>query len=349
MKSNKNGKTKAKGKGLHPRNVHRERYDFEALIKSSPELSVAVVNNAYGDLSVDFSNPKSVKLLNQALLKHYYQVEFWDIPDGYLCPPIPGRADYLHYLADLLASTRVGGHAKAKDKTIPKGKNITAFDVGMGANCVYPILGSRLFGWNFVGSDVDSGAVNLANTLVDSNAVLKGRIGCRVQASAKHIFKGVMLENERFDVTLCNPPFHASLAEATEGSQRKVANLAANTAKKRGQSRVDTRGGPSIKAASNADRLNFGGQGAELWCPGGEAAFIECMILESAERSKQCLWFSCLVAKKDHLPAIYKTLKKVKAADVRTINMSQGQKITRIVAWTFHSPDEQANWCRTRW
>ncbi|MHB9143000.1 MAG: RlmF-related methyltransferase, partial [Paludibacter sp.] len=73
---------------LHPRNKHRERYDFKKLIVTCPELAKYVKLNAYGDESLDFANPKAVKWLNKALLKHYYNIEYWDIPTGYLCPPI---------------------------------------------------------------------------------------------------------------------------------------------------------------------------------------------------------------------------------------------------------------------
>lgn len=343
MKSPKYTKSKssAVGKGLHPRNQHRERYDFSALIKSCPALAAAVSPNAYGDLSIDFANPLSVKQLNQALLRHFYQVKFWDIPEGYLCPPIPGRADYVHYLADLLRDTE----SNPRLDEIPRGKKIAALDIGMGANCIYPILGSRLFGWGFVGSDVDPVSVDTANMMVSANLTLKGQVRCRLQQSAKHIFKGVIQADELFDITLCNPPFHRSLAEASAGAKRKVANLAFNKAKKSGQKKLKTRDQQSVKSVA----LNFGGQKAELWCPGGEAAFIEQMIIESADFSQQCLWFSSLVSKKETLAAIYKRLKSVNAIEVKTIEMQQGNKVTRIVAWTFLDKEAQAQWCDARW
>jgi 23S rRNA (adenine1618-N6)-methyltransferase len=90
--------------GLHPRNPHRFRYDFKELIKSCPKLAPFVSLNKYKSESIDFSNPEAVKILNLALLRHFYQLSYWDIPENYLCPPIPGRADYIHYIADLLAS-----------------------------------------------------------------------------------------------------------------------------------------------------------------------------------------------------------------------------------------------------
>lgn len=89
---------------LHARNLHRSRYDFPQLIESCPELAPFVSLNKYDDLSVNFSDPEAVKMLNKALLKHFYHIQNWDIPKDFLCPPIPGRADYIHYLADLLSA-----------------------------------------------------------------------------------------------------------------------------------------------------------------------------------------------------------------------------------------------------
>ena len=87
---------------LHPRNKHREAYDFQYLRKVLPELGEFVKVNEYGNESIDFFNPEAVKALNFALLKYFYKIENWGIPPNYLCPPIPGRADYIHYLADII-------------------------------------------------------------------------------------------------------------------------------------------------------------------------------------------------------------------------------------------------------
>lgn len=128
---------------LHPLNKHRTRYDFKQLIGSFPALAPFVKLNKYQDESIDFSDAKAVKMLNSALLKQFYDIEFWDIPNGYLCPPIPGRADYIHHVAELLGSF--------KNEKIPKGASIKCLDVGVGANCVYPIIGNKEYGWSFIG------------------------------------------------------------------------------------------------------------------------------------------------------------------------------------------------------
>ncbi|TDE14678.1 23S rRNA (adenine(1618)-N(6))-methyltransferase RlmF [Dyadobacter psychrotolerans] len=295
---------------LHPRNLHRSRYDFKALIKSSPALSRFVAVNQYGNESIDFANPVAVKELNKAILRHFYNIKFWDIPAGYLCPPIPGRADYLHYIADLLKA----------DSKIPGGGNIRGMDVGMGANCVYPIIGHQVYGWSFVGSDVDVTALHSARQIADKNPDLKAFIECRLQKYPANIFAGIILHEDRFDFTMCNPPFHASQAEANAGTKRKWQNLGKDKIKQNGT-------------------LNFAGQPAELWYPGGEQAFIIKMIEESAQIEDQVLWFTSLVSKKTTLPSLYQALKKVKAMEVKTIEMSQGQKVSRMLAWTFIGKD----------
>ncbi len=291
---------------LHPRNPHRAQYDFKALIKACADLRPFVQINAYGNESVDFANPLAVKMLNRAILAHFYKIKYWDIPTGYLCPPIPGRADYIHYIADLLA---VNGK-------VPTGGAVRGMDVGVGANCVYPIIGRQSYGWHFVGTDVDTKALETAQTIVKANFDQKSDIELRLQKSSSDIFKGVFTETDRFDFTMCNPPFHASLAEATQGTQRKWKNLG--------------KGKPQQNKV-----LNFGGQQAELWYPGGEQAFILKMIEQSKVFGKQCRWFTTLVSKKTTLPALYQQLKKHGAADVKTVEMSQGQKVSRMLAWTF--------------
>lgn len=291
-------------KNLHPRNKHRSRYDFAALVKSAPELRDFIQINPYGDESINFSDPAAVKTLNSALLKHFYGIAHWDIPEGYLCPPIPGRADYVHYLADLLAENNGG--------VVPTGKSVKVLDVGVGANCVYPIIGHQEYGWSFVGSEVDRTAIKSAENIIASNPALNGAVKIRHQPDKQRILKGIINPGEVFDLTMCNPPFHASAEEAAAGSTRKLRNLGK-------QSKV----------------LNFGGQQVELWCEGGEQAFVRKMIFESAELPKSKTWFTTLVSKSANLPGIYNALEKARATSMRTIEMAQGQKVSRIVAWSF--------------
>ncbi|MDZ4290013.1 MAG: RlmF-related methyltransferase, partial [Prosthecobacter sp.] len=81
--------------------------------------------------------------------------------------------------------------------------------------------------------------------------------------------------------------------------------------------------------------LNFGGNPGELWCEGGELAFIRRMIDESVVYADRCGWFTTLVSKSEHLPRLERSLRLVKPHEVRIIDMAQGQKKSRILAWRF--------------
>ena len=305
---------------LHPRNQHRCRYDFKLLIEHYPALKDFVAINEYhpetSGETIDFSNPDAVKALNKALLITYYDIQNWDIPENYLCPPIPGRADYIHNIADLLASTNGG--------EIPLGESIQGLDIGIGANCIYPILGNSIYGWNFLGTDIDENALNNCSKIIEDNPKLIDAISLQQQVESRFIFKNIITPEDKFEFILCNPPFHTSQEEATQGSIRKINNL---------ENKKTTK-----------PILNFGGQNTELWCEGGEFRFISQMIYESAKYPMQCLWFTTLVAKQSHLKSLYNVLNKVKAANIRTIDMAQGQKTSRILAWTFLSEKQQQDW-----
>ena len=301
---------------LHPRNLHRLGYDFGALIAACPELQNFVAVNEHQLETIDFSNQLSVKLLNKALLQAYYDVANWDIPDGRLCPPVPGRADYVHHIADLLASKN--------DGIIPVGDTVCGLDIGVGANCIYPLIGSAAYNWSFVASDTDKKALQNCVEIIEGNPHLQEKISLQLQPEPRFIFKNIIESTDKFSFTICNPPFHASAEEAAKGNMRKTGNL------------------QNAKAKNTL--LNFGGQHSELWCEGGEIAFITQMIFESVKYPMQCFWFTTLVSKQDNLKSIYRTLKKVEAVEIRTIEMAQGQKNSRFVAWTFLSESQQKNW-----
>lgn len=302
---------------LHPRNKHNQNYDFDRLCIAEPKLAHFVVSK-HGNRTVDFANPEAVKLLNKALLKDNYNVDYWDIPEGYLCPPIPGRVDYIHYLADLLEST----YGKDIDP-----QKIKVLDIGTGANCIYPLLGHNTYGWRFVATDIEAQSIKVAKQIISANKGLSKAIEIRQQKQSKQIFQGIIKEHEKFHLTLCNPPFHDSPEQAVEGSQRKWQNLKkANNNDKRG-----------------APILNFSGRANELWCSGGELAFIRKMVRESRYFGQQVGWFTTLVSKKDNVSKIKLALKKADATQIKVVKMEQGQKVSRFIAWSFLSPEQQVS------
>lgn len=299
---------------MHPRSKHLGRYDLKALVESSPELSLHLVENRYGDDSIDFANPDAVKMLNKALLKYHYGINEWDIPKGYLVPPIPGRADYIHHIADVLCASNFG--------RMLTGESIKVLDIGVGAGCIYPFIGHQEYGWSFIGSDIDPNSLTSSQAIIDQNPTLKGKIELRLQENPKDVFYGIIRMEDHIDFTICNPPFHSSAEAAEKGTLRKLNNL-------------------SNKKVTEPI-LNFGGKSGELWCEGGENQFIKSMIRESRKFGKTCLWFSTLVSKQSNVKGVQDALKNEKAKDIKVIPMGQGNKSSRIVAWTFMTRKEQS-------
>lgn len=256
--------------------------------------------NKYQTKTIDFANPKAVKALNTALLIKYYNIKFWEFPDSNLCPPIPGRVDYMHHIFDLLKSNNITN-------------NIHVLDIGTGASCIYPILGQAAYHWNFVATDIDENSLKHAHKIINKND-LQHTISLRHQTKATQIFKGVLNEDDKFSVSVCNPPFYKSETEALEATTRKLQGINSTEA--------------------NIVR-NFSGTPNELCFKGGEKAFIHNYLFESSLFKNQCIWFTILVSQKDLVKGIQVSLKKLGSTQVKIINMGQGNKISRIVAWTF--------------
>ena len=311
--------------GLHPRNKNAAGYDFTALTAVAPGLVKHVITTKAGTPSIDFANPTAVKAFNRALLALHYGVRGWEIPAGYLCPPIPGRADYIHHAADLLASSN--------KKNIPTGAGVRVLDIGVGANCVYPLIGFAEYGWHFLGVDIDEAALANAQMILGKNPETAEAVELRHQAVWENIFTGLLRSGENFELSICNPPFHNSPDDVHAVSQRKWNNL----------------NKPGAKKGVAQPRLNFGGGGTELWCNGGERAFVKLMVEQSCNIPKRVMWFTSLISQGDNLPHIETALKKAKVVESRIIPMAQGQKQSRLVAWTFCGNGEREKWRKERW
>lgn len=305
---------------LHPRNQHRDRYDFVALTHTMPELAQYVIRNKSAYDTIDFFDPEAVKALNKALLLHHYGLSYWDIPDRYLCPSIPGRADYIHYMADVLASFN--------HNVVPMGKKIIGLDIGIGANAVYPILAIKEYNWNFIGSEVHLPSLEAAQLIADRNPSLQGKLTIRRQYNINKIFEGIILKDEFIDLVVCNPPFHHDSKEAHQATMRKLKNLSPDN--------------------EPLPVLNFGGKDNELWRSGGELQFAYDMIRESQAFATSCFLFSIMLSKKISIEPIIKALKKTEATEIKEITMTNGQKISRIIIWSFLNEKQQEMWSKSK-
>ncbi len=304
----------------HPSNPHKDGYDFDLLEEKDPSLSKYVITKQNGLKTINFSDDLSVRALNSALIKAHYEISDWNIPRNNLVPPVPGRADYVLYLADLLSECNEG--------VIPTDK-VKGVDIGTGASLIYPIIGRKLFQWSFVASEQSQASIQHGLSILKANDLGPSAIKLVHQKAIKQYFKGVIREGERYDFTMCNPPFYSSEAEAEKANIQKWQKL--------------HRDKPVLP------KRNFSGQDAELWVPGGELLFVKFMIKESLNHKDQVLWFSALVSQKDHIFDLKKQLKKVGVADFREIKMMQGQKRTRFLAWTFQDEQARKDWAAKNW
>ncbi len=285
---------------MHNRNIHRDGYDIHALIKANPELEDFTFHNVHGNLSIDFGNPKAVKVLNTALLKHHYGIEFWEFPDTHLCPPIPSRVEYIHILKDLLDVSQM----KA---------DIKILDIGTGATCIYPLLGNAVYDWHFIGSDIDENSLEIARNIVNLNQ-LQEAIKFRLQKEYRHILKGILKPEETITASICNPPYYKNDAEALANTSRKLKGLG---------------------KSNDAVVRNFSGTAKELWYPGGEERFLKQYMIESTDFKTTVVWFTSLVSRKELVRPMKVLLKKLGVTEVKVLDLSLGNKKSRVVTWTY--------------
>ncbi len=307
---------------LHPKNIHKSGYDFVKLGKEYPALEEYVFVNQHETTTIDFSKPKAVKALNTALLRTYYNIKFWIFSDKNLTPPIPGRVDYLHYLNDLLMSSSL--------------KNpIKILDIGTGASCIYPILGNAVYKWKFVATETETYSLKSAKNIILKNQLSKD-IELRIQPDKSLIFKGIVKDGELFHASICNPPFYASAEEASKANETKSKGLNLSSLKRNPTQTSDAKNVKPIR--------NFSGTNEEIWYKGGEKAFLHNYLYESSLLKTSCFWFTTLVSNKKNLKSMYTSLEKLGAIEIKTIPMHHGNKISRIVAWTFLNKKEQKEW-----
>jgi len=290
---------------MHAQNPYCDRYELKRLASHHPQLLDHIVLNPSGEETIDFSNSTAVYELNKAMLLMDFKVDNYELPMGYLIPPIPGRLDYLLHLQAFFS----------KQFNIDKNTKLRGLDIGAGANGIFCVLGSQHFNWTMVGSECDAKAVEIASANMKHTKTLKENVEIRHQENKSFLFKNIIHSDEHFDFTVCNPPFHTSKEEALRGSQRKLSNLGREFDKKN-------------------VALNFEGQANELWCNGGEALFIKRLIKESVGYKNQVKVFSTLVSKSASLRPIKKQLTKTKA-NFEVLSMDLGNKKSRIVLWWF--------------
>ncbi|XP_065014256.1 uncharacterized protein LOC135642220 isoform X2 [Musa acuminata AAA Group] len=319
---------------IHPRNRYSEKPpDFGLLAYLYPSFSPYVFPSSRpgGRPSIDWTDFNATRELTRVLLLHDHGVNWW-IPDRQLCPTVPNRSNYIHWIEDLLSSDLIPAWDCSDRK-------VRGFDIGTGANCIYPLLGASLLGWSFVGSDVTDAALEWARKNVESNphlselieirnandflcsAEVKPKSGKIIEGelfaeekeaeslepklvlssfSKPHVLVGVVKDDEKFDFCMCNPPFFESIEEA--GLNPKT---------------------------------SCGGTPEELVYPGGEQAFVTQIINDSVVLRNSFRWFTSMVGRKANLKVLVSKLREVGVSLVKTTEFVQGQTARWGLAWSF--------------
>jgi 23S rRNA (adenine1618-N6)-methyltransferase len=348
------GKQKQSRGKPHPRNSFTGTYDMDRLIAAYPSLEPFVKRTRMGEPcrpTITYSDSDACRALNTALLVADYGVhpKYSEIlPLDALLPPVPGRADYVHNIADLLALS-------SPTNRIPTGPNIIGMDIGTGASAIYPTLATSLYKWKMIASEINTSSIGSAKQIIEANGHTE-LINVRQQASAKKIFDGVLRTTEKIDFAMCNPPFYPSLEAFQKENARKLKGLA-----KGGLNKIlpidDIKQRNDVQGEITSN--NFGGSGSELWCEGGEVAFVKRIIKESKTYSDRCLWFSSLVSRKMNFKRIEGSLFVMgKSAsgnkqgrpvhEVKKIEFGTGHKSSTILFWTYFDKDQRIDWARMR-
>ncbi len=275
---------------MHPNNIFNSGYDFLALSEEYHELKPLLFKNEYDKWTIDFSIKKNARLFNEILMKKFVGIDYWKIPEANLSPTIPGRLDYLYHLKDLL------GNGPKK-----------IFDIGTGASMVYPLLGNKLFDWKFVGAEISTKSIDNAKEILEKNEIPESEIEIRQQKVKRKFFDKIVLPEEQFDASMCNPPFFESEEQAQSWNWKKW----------------------------KSDQAKSVGTLSELVVKGGEKQFITNMIQESKEFKNQIKIFTSLVSKKSTEAFIEKECSNVEVKYLDFIAMKTGRKESRIAVWHF--------------
>lgn len=180
---------------MNPKNkYYKNPPKFEELANKYPSFKKFVIKTKFNTYSIDWKDKEAGKELCRCLLKHDFNLKYWDIPDGFLIPSITSRCNYIHWIHDILE----------EDDLLDI--KITGLDIGTGANCIYPLLGHQIYGWNFKCAELNKEAVDIASNTIQENN-LNNHINIVHQEDEDNIFYKVIENKELFVFSMCNPPY----------------------------------------------------------------------------------------------------------------------------------------------
>ena len=174
--------------------------DFLTLTKEFPELKKYILKQNEDneeEFQFDWSNNELSLLMDKSILNYYFDIKYYDIPKGFLIPPIPSRINYINLINSIIAKL-------IKDIDI---KNIIGIDIGTGANIIYPILGYSIYKWKFICTEINKEAYNNAKLILQKNN-LENNINIIKQNNKDNIFISILNRENKYIFSMCNPPYY---------------------------------------------------------------------------------------------------------------------------------------------
>ncbi|KAI7865724.1 hypothetical protein BDF14DRAFT_1875519 [Spinellus fusiger] len=213
--------------------------------------------------------------------------------------PEATRLNYILWLQDLV------------EETLPEDSgNVMGMDIGVGASCIYPLLGCRNdSSWSFIATDINKTSLECAQKNVQRNH-LQHRIELIHNDDPNTIFLWDKIPPDiKFSFCMSNPPFYASQEEIMENASNKLLK-------------------PSATCMGTMD---------EMVTHGGEYGFIGRMIEESLQCKTRIMWFTSMIGQKKTLQPIVKKLKQCSISNYVISELNQGKTRRWTVAWSFHT------------
>jgi 23S rRNA A1618 N6-methylase RlmF len=255
--------------------------------------------------------------LTRALLKTYLDIQLPYLETNHLCPPVPNRFFYLHWI-----------HSQLLQR-----KSQLGMDIGAGATAIYSLLAAKFFECLMFTTEIDPVAADMAHQNIKAN----------------------QLEN-RIHVTTVAPS-HSQDAQQPPGGplERALAGLEQYMVHHQGQipTTIDfVMTNPPFYDPKSVELTNpRAGDGrartamtvSEGSYPGGEVGFVTEIFADSLRRRRSAKWFSSMLGKKTSLLHLQKMLTHVLGpAHIRVTEYEPGQYTRWFLAWTMEQPEATA-------
>ncbi|KAL5960510.1 RNA N6-adenosine-methyltransferase METTL16 [Taenia solium] len=293
---------------MHSRNPYKNKKpSFKNLVEKYPFFADVVIMDDNGKICPEFKQPKFLAALARALLLEDFGLDV-EVPVDRLIPTIPLRLNYILWIEDILSLMQ----ARNSPPLI--------LDIGVGSCCVYPIIGAKKCGWNFIGSECDMRNYNHSLETVQKNG-LNGKISLfRVTDDTSGLLKpvfeeysaalGIDVAQIKVDVVMANPPFFEDVADSIGADSTRSLSRA------------------PPKSASSAARQ-------ESQTVGGEVGFAKRLAEDSLVYKANVGVFTLMLGKKRSVPAVRLIMKEMNIMQTSVYEMCQGRVMRWGFAWTF--------------